>query len=109
MGKILEEVKHKIGPSAEYEYFELDILDAINGAFAYLNQLGAGPEDGFTVTNDTEWEEYTSDKVLLGFIKEYVTKKTQLSFDTPNNSNLIGAIKDQIYDLEWRINIHVCP
>lgn len=109
MSKILEEVKHKVGPSAEYEYFELDILDAINEAFAILNQLGAGPEDGFTVTPESEWEEYTEDKVLLGLIKKYVYKKTLLTFDTPNNGNLIGSLKDQIADLEWRINIHVDP
>lgn len=109
MSKILEEVKHKIGPSAEYEYFELDILDAINEAFALLQQLGAGPEEGFTVGTETEWEDYTTDKVLLGFIKKYVLKKAVLTFDTPNNSNLIQALKDQIYDLEWRINIHVDP
>ena len=109
MGKILEEVKHKIGPSADYEYFDINILDAINEAFALLQQLGAGPEEGFTVTPDTEWEEFTTDKVLLGFVKKYVEKKTVMTFDTPNNGNLIEALKNQIFDLEWRINIHVDP
>lgn len=110
MSSILEDVKHKIGPSAEYEYFEKDIIDAINSAFATLNQIGAGPDDGFEIQDaSTQWEEYTTSKVLLGFIRTYVCDKVRLIFDTPNSSYLIQEIKDRIDEYAFRIQCEVDP
>ena len=108
MSSILTDVKHKIGPSEEYDYYDRDIINAINEAFAVLNQLGAGPKEGFAIESaDTEWGEYTTDITLLGFVQTYVYKKVQLIFDPPNNSSHQSAIEQQIDEMEWRINMQV--
>lgn len=110
MSSILTDVKHKIGPSGDYEYFDIDIVDAINEAFAVLTQIGAGPDDGFQITSDEEeWDSYTTDIVLQSLVRKYVYKKVQITFDPPNNSSHLDAIKQQIAELEWRISVHVDP
>lgn len=109
MSTILQDVKHKVGPSGDYEYFELDILDAINEAFAILTQLGVGPKEGFVVNSETTWEDYPESTVALGMIKTYIYKKTVLIFDPPNNGSHLEVIKDKIAELEWRLNVLVDP
>ncbi len=109
MSYILTDVKHKVGPSGDYEYFDIDILDAINSAFSTLTQLGVGPEEGFSVDDKTEWSEYTNDKVLLGFVRDYVYKKARVIFDPPSSSFVLNELKEQIKEIEWRINVHVDP
>jgi hypothetical protein len=42
--------------------FDHDILTHINAAFSHLQQLGIGPEAGYTITDDDpEWEDYLPD------------------------------------------------
>ena len=104
MSSILLDVKHKVGPSGDYEYYNLDIKDAVNEAFAVLTQLGVGGEEGFQVeSEETGWDEVTTNKVLQNLIKSYVYKKVQLIFDPPNNGVLLDNIKDQVREREWRI------
>lgn len=110
MSSILNDVKHKIGPSGDYEYFDRDITDAINGAFAVLTQLGAGPSQGFRIESETtEWDAFTTYIPLQELVKEYVYKKTRLTFDAPNNSFLISELNEKVDELEWRINVMVDP
>lgn len=110
MSSILNDVKHKIGPSEDYDYFDVDILDAINMTFAKLNQIGAGPNSGFKVeSEDTQWEDYTTNRVLLGFIQTYVFDNVRLIFDPPNSSYVLSSIKDRIEELTFRIQVEVDP
>lgn len=110
MSSILEDVKHKIGPSADYEYFESDIIDAINASFAKLNQIGAGPEGGFKIESSGEqWEAFSDNTVLIGFVKTFVYDNVRLIFDTPNSSYLINEIKDRIEEYTFRIQCEVDP
>lgn len=109
MSSILTDVKHKIGPSGDYEYYDIDIIDAINTAFGTLTQLGVGPENGFKIEDDTtEWETYSTDLVVLDLVKTYIYQKTRLIFDPPNGS-LLSALQESINELEFRLNVQVDP
>ena len=109
MSSILNDVKHKIGPSGDYDYYDLDIMDSINTAFGTLTQLGVGPDTGFKIEDDTtEWESYTQDVVVLDLVKTYIYQKVRLIFDPPNGS-LLSAIQENLKELEFRLSVQVDP
>ena len=105
MDSILTSIKKLLGGIPEEdENFDVDIIMTINSAFAILNQLGVGPEDGFIVTDSSQtWGEFIGDTKLLEFVKTYVQLKVRLIFDPPQNSAHIESIKQMISELEFRI------
>lgn len=110
MSSILKDIKHKIGPSAEYDYYERDMIDAANAAFAKLNQLGAGPDGGFRIESDTEeWNSFTDNPILLGLVQTFVCDTVRLIFDPPNSSFVIQEIKDRIEEYTFRILVECDP
>lgn len=103
---ILQTIKKLVGIVPDYNEFDDQLLVYINSAFATLHQLGVGPEEGFEVEEDTDWDEYIS-TFRLNFIKAYVCKKVRLMFDPPSNSFAAEEIRKQIAEDEWRINSEV--
>ncbi len=102
MATILEEVKKQVGIVPDYDAFDDQLMMCINSAFATLHQLGVGPEEGFLVEPETEWEDYISTN-RLSFIKSYVSMKVRVMFDPPTSSFALDAINKQIAEYEWRI------
>ena len=99
---ILADIKKLIGIVPEYNEFDDQLLIDINAAFATLHQLGVGPEEGFEVDKDTDWDEYISTQ-RLSFIKSYVSMKVRVMFDPPTSSFALDALNKQIAEYEWRI------
>lgn len=107
MSSILNDVKHKIGPSEEYDYYDLDIIDAINEAFAVLNQHGAGTEN-FRISDSTaKWDDFTTDPLIQNLVQTYVYQKVRVIFDPPNSSFVLSNIMDQLREKEYRIATEV--
>lgn len=107
MSSILNDVKHLLGLLPEDTSFDTDILIHINSAFGTLNQLGVGPQEGYEITSaDEEWGQFF-DSVRLNSVKSYVYLKVKLVFDPPNTGFAVQAIKEQIQELEWRLNVVV--
>lgn len=103
---ILTSTKKILGIEDEYNAFDLDILTHINSVFSTLNQLGLGPVEGFMVEDAlTEWSDFTNDDMRLNAIKTYVYLRVRMLFDPPTTSYHISAIKEQIQELEWRLNV----
>lgn len=103
---ILDDTKKLLGLDSEYDAFDKDVTININSAFAKLNQLGVGPSNVFSISGKKEvWSDFTSDSVDYGMIKMYIYLNTRLSFDLPQNSFLVSAIKEQVTELEWRLNM----
>lgn len=105
---ILKSTKKILGIEATYTAFDLDVITHINSAFSTLTQLGIGPINGFMIEDDTAtWGDFlgTSD-LQLNNVKTYVYLKVRLVFDPPQTSFHLQAIKEQIQELEWRINVH---
>lgn len=104
---ILQTVKHKLNIEPDYDYFDDDIIDYINSNFLALQQLGIGPDKDFEVKDSsTLWTDFISDdNRLLNSVKIYIKCKVQLQFDPPSSSYLLEAVKQQIAEAEWRMNI----
>ena len=110
MDSILTSIKKLLGVTEEYENFDQDIIMHINSAFMILNQLGVGPKSGFSISDKSStWDEFIPESSNLEAVKTYVHLKVKLMFDPPLSSTVIEAIKSQINELEWRLNVSVDP
>lgn len=103
---ILTSIKKLLGIEEDYEHFDTDIIIYINGVFMSLNQLGLGPIEGFSIDNKiTTWVEFLKDRNDLNAVKSYMYLKVKLLFDPPQMGYLVDAIKTQIAEFEWRLNV----
>lgn len=114
---ILETVEDYIGVSESYDGLDSEVdgteslvdpilLTNINMAFATLHQLGVGPSNGFTLSSrNTTWDEFMHSCSLRNMAKDYVCLKTKMGYDPPASSSMAEACKQQISELEWRMNV----
>lgn len=110
MDSILTSIKKLLGISEEYEHFDADIIIHINMAFETLNQLGIGPEEPFYIQDKTyTWDEFKTNGQDIRSVKTYIFLKVKMIFDPPTNSIYSEAIKNEISELEWRMNVRVDP
>lgn len=110
MDSILSSVKKMLGLTEEYDYFDPDIIMHINSVFMILNQLGVGPQNGFSISDkNATWDEYISDDQNVEAVKTYMYMKVRLMFDPPLSSAVTDAINRNISELEWRLNASVDP
>jgi len=104
---ILKSTKKILGLADDYTVYDHDILTHINTAFSTLTQLGVGPDAGFVVEDDTvQWASFIGTDTQLQAVKSYVYLRVRLMFDPPQTSFHLSAAKDQIEQLEWRLNAH---
>ena len=108
MDSILTSVKKIIGISEEDESFDTDLIIHINSVLMILNQLGVGPEDGFSITDKSAvWTDVIGDNKFIEAVKTFVGLKVRLIFDPPTSSAVLDSINKTISELEWRINVMV--
>lgn len=106
MESILNSIKKLLGIAEDYDHFDSDIIMHINSVFATLTQLGVGPEDGFSIDDESEkWEDFLPDERMIHSVKSYMFMKVKLMFDPPLSSAVIECTKEQIKELEWRLQI----
>jgi hypothetical protein len=107
---ILKSVKKAVGIGDDDESFDLDILMHINSEFSNLCDMGVGPEEGFVVEDDSlEWGDFLDaeeERVKLSKVKMAVILRTRLLFDPPTTSFLLDALKAQLQEMEWRLNVN---
>lgn len=108
MESILTSIKKLLGVEEEYTHFDQDIIIYINGVLLNLNQIGVGPSEGFSIKDKEDvWESFIGNRKDLEAVKSYVYLKTRIIFDPPQTSVLLGAIEQQIKEIEWRLTIQV--
>lgn len=108
MESILNSIKKLLGIAEDYDYFDSDIIMHINSVFATLTQLGVGPEDGFSIDDESEkWEDFLPEERMLHSVKSYMFMKVKFMFDPPLSSAVIECTKEQIKELEWRLQVAV--
>ena len=75
-----------------------------------MNQLGIGP-DGYKISSKVNtWNEFFGDRTDLELVKIAVYLRVRLIFDPPQNAFLVTAIKEQITEYDWRIELnHIRP
>ena len=108
MNSILTSVKKMLGIPAEYTYFDPDVIMHINSVFTILTQLGVGPEDGFSINDESAiWSDFIKDDKKLESVKSYVFLKVKSLFDPPTSSSVLEAANRMISEFEWRLNVTV--
>ena len=102
---ILDSTKKILGLEATYTPFDLDVITHINAAFSILNQLGVGPEEGFSILdNQAVWADFVVPTNQLHLVKTYVYLKVRILFDPPSTSFLLDTYNNQIKEYEWRLS-----
>lgn len=103
---ILTSVKKTLGLDSSYTAFDQDVILFINGVFSTLNQLGIGPEGGYSIAGDTEtWDAFIGSNKKLNQVKTYVYLCVRILFDPPQTGYLMEALQKQKLELEWRLNV----
>lgn len=106
---ILNSIKELLGITAEYEHFDPQIITHINSAFLVLNQLGVGPENPYRIEDGSEeWDDFIQDGDL-DMVRSYVYEYVKRLFDPPSNSSHLNALKEDMKEMEWRMNVQVDP
>lgn len=107
MDSILNSIKKLLGIAPEYDRYDTDIIMHINSAFSTLTQLGVGPDNGYKIIDEQDiWSDFIQDDNLeFEDVKTYVYQKVKLKFDPPLSGTLINEMKDDIKELEWRLNV----
>lgn len=101
---ILLSVKKMLGPSADYDVFDPELIIYINSVFGTLHQLGVGPEEKFVITGDSElWSDFTTEGEEIEEVKSYMYLRVRLLFDPPSSSFVLSSFKEQMKELEWRL------
>lgn len=102
---ILTSVKKLLGIAEEYTQFDTDIIIHINTIFMALQQIGIGPKDGFSITDENDlWTDFMEDSILLNSVKTYMYLRVKLLFDPPLTSSTVDSFNKLISELEFRMN-----
>ena len=106
MESILNSTKKLLGITEDYDYFDQDIIININSVFMILNQMGVGPKEAFTISDDTStWNDFIGTSSNIESVKTYMYLKVRLMFDPPASGTITEVIKATISELEWRLNV----
>jgi len=109
---ILDSVKATLGIEADDPSFDRELIIYINGVFTKLTQLGIGPglekpsTIGYKIQDkENDWMEFLPPTMLLESVKTFMYLSVRLVFDPPSTSYGIAAMKEQIAEHEWRLNV----
>jgi hypothetical protein len=103
---ILNSTKKILGVTADDPVFDLDIITHINSAFSTLCQLGVGPANGFMIEDDSaQWDDFLGDDRRFNSVRSYVYLKVRMLFDPPTTSYLLDAMRKQIEEFEFRLQV----
>lgn len=101
---ILNSIKKQLNISESFDAFDSDIILLINSAFSTLTQLGVGPEDGFSITDDSSvWGDFI-DNQRLNLAMQEVYLRVRIAFDPPAGS-VLGSMENMIKELDWRLTV----
>jgi len=103
---ILTTIKKMLGLEEDYTEFDIDIVVLINSALMTLTQLGIGPSSGFLITSaEDTWTSFLGATTELEGVKTYIYLKVKSVFDPPTSASVLEAIKENITELEVRLNV----
>ena len=107
---ILHDVKQLIGQEWDDPTFDLDIMTHINSVFLDLQQIGVGPEEGYSISSaDDKWEVLLKGDKNLNAVKTYIYGKVRLVFDPPSTGPLLNSLQAQLDKIEWRLMVQTDP
>lgn len=106
VNSILNSVKKALG-IVEYDVFDADLIMHINSVFADLNQIGVGPDAGFSISDSSQtWNSFVDNDLLLQNVKSYMFLRVKLLFDPPSSSVVQTSIEKQINEFVYRMYVY---
>lgn len=103
---ILDSVKVQLGIPANHTEFDQMLQLDINMAFSILNQLGVGPKEPFSISDNTAtWDMFIT-QTNTEMAKQFVALKTKELFDPPSGA-ASDALTRNLNELTWRLNVAV--
>lgn len=107
---ILTSIKKLLGITEDYEHFDTDIIMHINTVFMILMQLGVGPTNGFSISDDSAvWGDFLTSNQQLEAVKTYMYLRVKMMFDPPQSGTVTQSTENLIKELEFRLNVEVDP
>ena len=104
MDSILNSIKKSLGIPSDYSEFDEDVMMHINTSFLTLNQIGAGPKDPFSISDEkATWEDFYEGAIDLEAVKTFIYLNVRLIFDPPANSFVVDSMRKTMDELQWRI------
>lgn len=108
MDSILNSVKKALGIAADQTHFDSVLLANINSVFTILTQLGVGPAEGFSITDEyTTWDMFIQNSQNIESVRTYMNMKVKLLFDPPLSATHMEAMNRMISEFEFRLNVAV--
>ena len=102
---ILKTITELLGSGDDYK---TDVITRVNTFLFTLTQLGVGPAKGFRITGpDETWTDFIGEREDLEAIKDFVYMKARIVFDPPTSAAALQALKEEVKELEFRINVQV--
>jgi hypothetical protein len=102
---ILDDIKELVG-AASYDTYDKVLILYINTVLSVLTQLGVGPKNGFSISDNTAvWSDFIDDEEKFNMVKSYMSLRVRMLWDSPSNGTVSASIKDQINELEWRLRV----
>ena len=103
---ILLTVKRDCNVEDDDHAFDSEIIRSINSYLQILWMQNVGVS-GFKVINeDQTWAEFLGPHADdLQMAVSYICKKVRLAFDSPSNSSLYNAYKEQADELGWYLGV----
>lgn len=100
---LLDAVKDYITVNDDISDFDDGLLMMINTAYAILQDIAE--LNPVLINKDTKVSELIANKFnVQQMIISYLAMKAKLEFDPPTNEYLVRSMKENIDELEWRIN-----
>lgn len=106
---ILDSVKQLIGIDPSYTPFDVNIISYINTSLRTLNQIGVGTWGVSITDNTTTWDDFLDDATNLDMAKTFVADRVHLYFDPPSSGSAMQALKENLDEELWRLNVQVDP
>lgn len=105
---ILVSTKAALGVAQDDASFDSEILTFINSAFAEVNQVGVGPEEGVMIfSSEEEWNALIGTDVRLNLVKPYVYLYCKMLFDPPDVGFVLTAMQRILERHIWRLMVAV--
>lgn len=106
MTSILDSIKQMLTIEPTDVSFDAELIVFINSALSTIQKLGVGPI-GFRITDNTKvWSDFLEGRTDIEEVKTNVYLRVRLVFDPPQNSFAVTAIKEQIAESTFYIELH---
>ncbi len=105
---ILNSIKKSLGITPEYTQFDPEIIMHINSVFMFLQQIGVGPSNTYSIESDSEtWTDFfsTANVKDVSAAKSLMFLKVKMLFDPPTIGSVNESYNKLIDELTWRCSI----